>query len=305
MDLRQLGALVAIAEHGGFSAAARALHTVQSNISTHIARLERELGVVLVDRSTGRLTEEGEAVVGRARRVQAELDALAADVASVGREVSGSARIGVIGTTARWLTPRLLEAMTARHPQVHVVVVDATTTSLLPQLDSGRLDLAVVALPVHHPDIDTALLFEEALVVVAPPGHPLYGEEETSLTGLAEHELLLEPPGTAFRDDLDRQAEALGLTLRTKAEVDGMRLVASLAFEGFGAAVLPASAVPRWYPGDFSRVPITDVVGRSVGLARRRRGLLSAPARALREVLHEVISEQAPLQPGISLPPET
>lgn len=302
MDLRQLGALVAIDEHGGFSAAARALHTVQSNVSTHVARLERELGVVLVDRSTGRLTDEGQAVVGRARRVQAELDALVADVASVGDEVSGSARIGIIGTTARWLTARLLEAMAVRHPRVHVVVVDATTTSLVPQLDSGRLDLAVVALPVHESDIETVLLFEEALVVVAPSGHPLYGAEQVTLKELTLHDVLLEPPGTAFRDDLERQAEAMGVTLRTKAEVDGMRLLASLAFEGFGAAVLPASAVPRWYPGDFTTAPITDVVGRSVGLARRRRGMPSAPARAAREVLHDVVAEQAPLQPGISLP---
>ena len=302
MDLRQLGALVAIADHGGFSAAARALHTVQSNVSTHVARLERELGVVLVDRTTGRLTEEGEAVVGRARRVQAELDALVADVASVGREVSGPARIGIIGTTARWLTSSLLEAMAHCHPRVHVVVVDATTTSLLPQLDSGRLDLAVVALPVHDSDIETETLFEEALVVVAPPSHPLYGLERISVHELADCELLLEPPGTAFRDDLDRQANALGLTLKTKAEVDGMRLVASLAFEGYGAAVLPASAVPRWYPGDFTTVTVEGVVGRTVGLARRRRGLPSAPARALREVLVDVIREEAPQQPGISLP---
>ena len=302
MDLRQLGALVAIADHGGFSAAARALHTVQSNVSTHVARLERELGVVLVDRTTGKLTEEGEAVVGRARRVQAELDALVADVASLGREVSGAARIGIIGTTARWLTSSLLEAMAERHPHVHVVVVDATTTSLLPQLDSGRLDIAVVALPVHEADIETETLFEEALVVVAPPSHPLYGLERISVHELADCELLLEPPGTAFRDDLDRQARALGLELKTKAEVDGMRLVASLAFEGFGAAVLPASAVPRWYPGDFTTVTVEGVVGRTVGLARRRRGLLSAPARALREVLLGVICDQAPQQPGISLP---
>jgi DNA-binding transcriptional LysR family regulator len=303
MDLRQLSALVAIADHGGFSAAARALHTVQSNISTHVARLERELGVLLVDRSTGHLTDEGAAVVGRARLVQAELDALVADVASVGREVSGSARIGIIGTTARWLTATFLEAMAQRHPSVHVVVVDATTTSLLPQLDSGRLDLAVVALPVHEADIDTETLFEEALVVVAPPAHPLYGLERISITELADCELLLEPPGTAFRDDLDRQAEALGLELRTKAEVDGMRLVASLAFEGFGAAVLPASAVPRRMPGDYTIVTVDGVVGRTVGLARRRRGVPSAPARAMREVLRDVIEQQAPLQPGITLPP--
>jgi DNA-binding transcriptional LysR family regulator len=68
MDLRQLAALTAVADHRSFSAAARALHTVQSNISTHVARLERELGTALVERSTGELTEAGELVVARAVR---------------------------------------------------------------------------------------------------------------------------------------------------------------------------------------------------------------------------------------------
>ncbi len=75
MDLRQLAALVAIADHGSFSAAAKALFTVQSNVSGHIARLERELGATLVDRQRGGLTDEGVLVVEHARRIQRELDA--------------------------------------------------------------------------------------------------------------------------------------------------------------------------------------------------------------------------------------
>ncbi|MEY2454324.1 MAG: hypothetical protein QOD92_3898 [Acidimicrobiaceae bacterium] len=304
MDLRQLGALVAVADHRSFSAAARALHTVQSNVSTHIARLERELGVTLVDRATGTLTAEGEAVVGRARRIQLELEALVADVAAVNSEITGVARIGVIGTTARWLVPPLLEAMAAEYPRVRVVVVDATTTSLLPQVHSGQLDLSVLALPVHDPDVDSDLLFEEELLVIAPLDHPLAAEDRVSLAQLAEHDLLLEPPGTAFRDDLDAQASEAGVTLTTKAEVDGMRLVASLAFEGFGAAVLPASAAPR-VDGGTSRtwkvVRVDGLTRRSVGLVRRRRGLPSAPARALTEVLRRTIAAEAEHQPGIHL----
>ena len=110
MDLRQLTVLVAVAEAGSFSAAARALHTVQSNVSTHVARLERELGVTLVDRASGALTEEGEVVVGRARHIQAELEALSADVAALRDEVTGTVRLGCIGTSARWLVPLVLEA---------------------------------------------------------------------------------------------------------------------------------------------------------------------------------------------------
>ena len=128
MDLRQLRALVAVADHASFSAAARSLHTVQSNVSTHIARLERELGVILVERSTGKLTVEGEAVVERARRIEAELQAIDADLASNAGEVRGVVRMGVIGTTARWLVPALLRELSARYPRVQLIVIDATTT---------------------------------------------------------------------------------------------------------------------------------------------------------------------------------
>jgi LysR family hydrogen peroxide-inducible transcriptional activator len=301
MDLRQLAALVAIADHRSFSAAARSLHTVQSNVSTHVARLERELGAVLVDRSTGSLTPEGEAVVERARRIHLELDAIVTDVAALRHEVRGVVRMGVIGTTARWLVPRLLQAMADRYPKVHVVVVDATTTSLLPQAAAGRLDLAVIALPAADPDVETEPLFEEELLLVAPIGHPLAAKPRVSLRQLAAHPLLMEPRGTAFRDDLDAQAERVGVTLEPQAEVDGMRLLASLAFEGFGPAVLPASAVPYWLDDErWRRVAVQGLAGRQVGLAWRRRGLPSAATRAAREVLVDVIDAEAPAQPGIA-----
>ena len=100
---------------------------------------------------------------------------------------------------------------------------------------------------------------------------------------LADHELLLEPAGTAFRDELDREVAAAGIELRAKAEVDGLRLIATLAFQGFGAAIVPATAAPDWLEGSWRRVPVDGLARRSVGLARRSRGLLPAPARALRE----------------------
>jgi DNA-binding transcriptional LysR family regulator len=293
MDLRQLAALVAIDEVGTFSAAAARLHTVQSNVSTHIARLERELGAVLVDRSTGRLTQEGLAVVARARRVQSELDALVADVTSMRDEVAGHVRLGVLGTTGRWLLPPLLAAMARRHPKVRVGVLEGNTTSLLPQLLAGALDLAVVNLPVDDHDVVVEALFEEDLVVVAPSGHPLAELDLVGLDELAAHELLLPPPGTSIRVELDRAARAAGLGLRAKAELDGLRLIASLAFEGFGAAVLPATAIPRWLDGDWRLVPIHGVGRRKVSIARRRAGLLSAPARALLQAVTEVVAERA------------
>lgn len=301
MDLRQLSVLVAVAEAGSFSAAARTLHTVQSNVSTHVARLERELGTALVDRASGELTEEGLAVVSRARHIQAELEALASDVAALRDEVSGTARLGCIGTSARWLVPLVLEAMTRAHPRVHVIVVDATTTSLVPRLLADELDLAVVNLPVTHPDVVIESLFQEDRILLAPMGHPLADRTRVSLVDLAGYELLLEPSGTAFRDELDREAAAAGVELRAKAEVDGLRLIATLAFEGFGAAIVPATAAPAWLKGSWSLVPIDGLERRSVGLARRQRGLLSAPARALHEAVTTVVASDGEGFPGVHL----
>jgi LysR family hydrogen peroxide-inducible transcriptional activator len=291
MDLRQLAALVAVAEAGSFSGAARRLHTVQSNVSTHVARLEQELGATLVDRTSGSLTDEGNAVAARARRIRHELDALRADVAALLHEVSGTVRLGCIGTVGRWLVPRLLELVHERHPKVHIVVVDATTTSLLPQLQSHALDLAVVNLPVADPDVATVPLFDEDRILVVPVDHPLAGDERVSLPMLAEHELLLEPRGTAFRDELDQEASRTGVVLRALAEVDGLRLVASLAFEGFGAAILPSTAVPDWAEGGpWRRVAVEGLAPRRVGLAHSRRARLSAPSRVVRDTIKEVVT---------------
>src|SRR5208282_1544146 len=149
MDLRQLSAIVGIADNGSFSAAADALSTVQSNVSAHVKKLERELGCELVDRASGRLTEAGELVVARSRRVQAELDAMLSDVVALTREVAGSVRIGMIGTTARWLVPQLLRATPERYPHLHLVFVETPITRLDSQLATGQVDIAVVDLPTE------------------------------------------------------------------------------------------------------------------------------------------------------------
>lgn len=299
MDLRQLTALVAIADHGSFSAAARALYTVQSNVSGHIARLEKELGVTLVDRQRGGLTDDGLAVVERARRVIHELEDIAADMASRGDAVTGEARLGSIGTTARWLLPQLLTQVERTHPGVHVTVHEGNTTALVPRVLSGLLDAAVVHLPVDEADLTVTPLFAEDLVVLAHTRHPLAQHGSIGLAELAATPLLLPPTGTVLRRVIDRAAVAAGSQLVAQAEIDGVRLLASLAFEGYGASIVPSTAIPRWLKGDFRRIIVPELPRRVVGWVQRRRPAPSAPTRALGEVLRDVIDKQGPKQPGV------
>ena len=302
MEIRQLQALLAVAEHGSFSAAADALATVQSNVSAHIARLEREVGATLVDRHAGRLTEEGAAVAARAERIAYELEALRADISALRDDVTGTARFGVIGTTARWLVPLVLQAMEKRHPKVELVVVEATSTSLEPQLASGRLDLAVVNLPLPAGDLVTEPLFDEDLVLCVPSQHELASRDAVQLSELAGIPLLLPPSGVGFRDEINVAAAASGVELTTKAELDGIRLIASLAMGGFGPAILPATAIPTWLQGDWSVVPVSDLPPRRVGLAQRRRGLPSPAARALLDVIREAVVPGPDVPLGVNEP---
>ena len=299
MDLRQLTTLVAIADHGSFSAAARALYTVQSNVSGHISRLERELGVVLIDRQRGGLTDEGVIVVDKARRVLHELDGIAAEMASRGDEVRGDSRLGVIGTTARWLLPQLLGQVSRQHPGVHLTIHEGNTTSLVPRVVSQHLDAAIVHLPVDDPEVEVEPLFAEDLLLLVHTRHHLADYDSITLAELATEPIMLPPLGTALRRVIDRAAAGVGVELQPQVEIDGVRLLTSLAFEGFGAAIVPATAVPRWLRGDFKRVAVPEMPRRVVAWVQRRRPTLSAPSRALAAVLRDVVATQGAKQPGV------
>ena len=227
MDLRQLNHLLAVVEHQSFSGAARALHTVQSNVSTHVARLERELGSELIDRRSMTPTSEGLAVIERARRIRGEIQAIEDDIVSMRQEVAGSVRIGCIGTTARWVATPLLERLGSDYPALHQILIEGSTASLVAAVLTGEIDMAVVDTPIVEPGLETVTLFDEERIVVAPRRHPLAERSSVSLEELVLHRIMVPPKGTTFRDALDQELATADLHLQAAAEVDGLWLLAS------------------------------------------------------------------------------
>jgi len=307
MDLKQLEALVGIADHGSFSAAASALGTVQSNISGRIARLESELDATLVDRARGELTLDGELVAARARRVLSELESLVTDVLSAHAEVAGTVRVGMIGTTGRWLIPRTFAALRDRYPRIVLRVTEGTTTTLEPQLLLGQLDFAILTLPVQAPELAVTPLFEEKLVLVVPTDHPLSlaypaGSELLPISVLADLEMLLPLPGTALREEIDEALGDAASSLTPALELDGLRTLASLVFDGYGPGIMPATAVPEHMRSSFRLLDIEGLPRRTVGLVARRHGLPSAPSRAVREIVLDVTGDVDGLPSGIAAP---
>jgi DNA-binding transcriptional LysR family regulator len=299
VELKHLQALLGIADTGSFSAAAATIGTVQSNVSAHIARLERELDVQLVDRSSGLLTDEGEVVAGRARRVMNELSDMVADVTALRQEVVGTVRLGMIGTTGRWLVPQLFDLLRIRHPHIHLNVAEGSSAQLELQLASGQLDLAVVTIPLSGDEVVVAHLFDEDLGLVVLRDHPLGKETSLPLARLADMELLLPAPGTALRAEIDSAVVPARVELRPAMELDGVRMIAALTFDGYGPAVLPATVVPGHLRELFAVIPIDGLPRRRVGVAQRRRGLPSAPVRAVIDVLGSVVSDPLSMPEGI------
>jgi DNA-binding transcriptional LysR family regulator len=272
---------------------------VPSNVSTHLKKLEHELGTTLVDRANGELTPAGELVAARARRVRAELDAALSDVLALQHDVAGTVRIGIIGTTARWLVPNLLDVVPDRYPRLRLVFVESTTTALESQLATGQVDIAILNLPHASTELVLTPLFEEELLLVTALDHPLASAEEISVVELDQMPILLPYEGTAFRAELDQAAAPLGVTLVPRAEVDGTRLIASLTFEGYGPAILPATAVPRYLSDRWAVVRITEIPPRLVGVAQRARSVPSAPVQAVLDLLTEIVFNPTLIPDGL------
>ena len=303
MEIRQLEALIGIADHGTFSSAADVLGTVQSNISNRIARLEDELGTELVNRSTGLLSESGEIVVRRARRILSELSAIASDVSELNADIRGEVVLGMIGTAGRWIVPLLLDALRTNYPKIALRIIEGSNSVLEPQLVHGRLDLAVLAWPVDAPELTEIDLFTEDLVVIVDKNHPLaQGDGPVSFATLARYELLLPLRGTPIRREIDEASHAQGIDLVPLIELDGIRTIASLTFDGHGPSILPATMLSTHLRDKFVGVHIDQIAKRRVVLANRRFGFPAAPVRAIHALLLDVVRNTPNIPDGVYLP---
>jgi DNA-binding transcriptional LysR family regulator len=183
MELRQLRYLVALADERHFTRAAARLHIAQPALSQQVKRLEDEIGVALVDRTTRHvaLTPAGELLVARARRALSEVDAAAAELADLAGVRTGHVVIGAMRSTGRFDLSALLAAFHARHPGIELLVREEPSEVMLQRLHADTLDVAFLAVNTLDagPDIQLHPLWDEPLVALLAPGHPLAGSGST------------------------------------------------------------------------------------------------------------------------------
>ncbi|WP_043618694.1 LysR family transcriptional regulator [Nonomuraea candida] len=194
MELRQLQYFVAVAEEGGFSRAAERLHIVQAAISQQIARLERELGVTLFDRSTRqvRLSNAGELLLPEARAVLAATHRIRQAAADIVAGEKGVLHLGTVQGPGDRIH-RLLSELAAIAPGLQVRLHRLSLVERLAAVQSGELDAAFVRALTRAPQVELLPLWSDPLLVALPASHPLAAEPVLRVEQLADLPLRLAP----------------------------------------------------------------------------------------------------------------
>ncbi|MCC8455654.1 LysR family transcriptional regulator [Streptomyces rochei] len=251
MDLRQMEVIVAVADTGGFTAAARRLHVVQSAVSGTVRSLERELGTPLFDRTTHRvaLTPAGEAFVPAARATLRAAELARDAVEAVKGQLHGRITVGTMQGVWAGLH-HALAALRTEHPGVVVQLRQAAVADIRQALREGTVDLAVVALDRQQQrGLITRLLSREEMVVVASPCRELPGttpDNEVDLADVAQVPLVDFSPGWAIRYAVDRAFRAAGVEHTTTFEVNDIVAAAELVRNDLGVCIMPRSIADRF-----------------------------------------------------------
>lgn len=244
ITLKQLRYFEALARHGHFGRAAEDCAISQPALSMQIKELEEVLGAALFERSARQvsLTGFGEEAVKRARKILRSADELG-DLARASKgKLEGRLRIGVIPTIAPYLLPQVISRLTALYPGLDIHIRETVTPKLVQELIDGRLDTAILALPVSEPGLTEAPLFEENFVLVRP------GTEANlpvpSADSLREMRLLLLEEGHCFRDQALSFCNIQTGKPREVLDASSLSTLVQMVNAGMGVTFIPEMAVP-------------------------------------------------------------
>src|SRR5882757_5696394 len=287
MELRHLEYFVAVADELSFSRGARRVHVVQSAVSTAVAKLERELDILLLDRSKPRvgLTPAGAAFLAEARATLNAARRAKESVIEFHGQLSGSVDVGTMMSSGPIDLPEALGRFHRAHPLVSVRLRQNVSGSSghLAAIADGSLDIALVAVPGGPPaSVMLRLLAEEPLVFLCWPDHPLAGPDPVELTRLAGEVFIRFAAGWGIRHRIDRALADAGIDPVSPYEVADYATAAGLIHHRLGTTLIPRTAAAQ-FP-ELRAVPVTPAPTWQVSLATAA-GRLSPAVAALADTL--------------------
>ena len=248
MEIRQLKAFLAIAEAKTFTAGARRVNVTQAAISMQIRQLEEEVGLQLFTRTPRRviLTEAGEYLLERARKILREHDSALAEIAEVAGAELGRLRIGsASGTFAMHQLPWILHRLKEKFPNSDLTVSSGTSQKLVDRMMHGEIDMAFVSLPVDNANITTESIFSDEIVAIGHPKHPLRNDKYISAAALAGEDLILGEQGGNTRRMIDEFFNAANVKPNITMELSRQEAINLMVENNLGVGMAGAKSVAR------------------------------------------------------------
>lgn len=294
--MRHLRYFDALAQQGHFGRAAEACGISQPALSLQIQELEAILGAPLVERGARqiRLTTLGETFAERVRDILRSVEELGDLARASFSPLAGRLRIGVIPTVAPYMLPRVIKELTERYPSLDVRPREAVTQKLIADLAEGRIDAAIVALPISEPSLAEYALFEEEFVLVRPQedaGKPVPSSEK-----LKEMRLLLLEEGHCFRDQALSFCNLSPSVARDMMEGSSLSTLVQMVGAGIGVTLIPQMAAP--VETRSAAVSIARLAeprpSRAIGMVWRRTNPLSGQLAHIAERVREIVVDEPP-----------
>jgi LysR family hydrogen peroxide-inducible transcriptional activator len=247
LDPKQLGYFLSVVREGSFVKAAVERDIAQPSLSQQIKKLEDELGAPLFDRlgRSVKLTPYGKALVPHAEAVVRQIEEARQAIEALRSPTAGSIRVGVLPTILPYAMVAPFAAFQEQNPAVRLEIVENTTERLIEALRLGALDLAILALPLKHPEIVFSELLREPLLAALPPGHPLASESSVAICQLSGERMILLREGHCLRNDVLTTCTRANVEFTQVFESDQLGSIFAMVAAGFGISLVPALAAPQ------------------------------------------------------------
>lgn len=281
-DIRQLRAVIAVAEFGSFTRAASALHLSQPALTVQVRTLEQALGLPLFDRNTRSVspTRAGRELIPELRRLLTGLDGALAQARQSAQIARGIVRIAVLPSAASGILPDVIASFRSSHPAIDFVLRDVIASEVVALTVSEEVDLGITGGIVGTTELDVLLEGTDRMHAVFPAGHPLDRDPRLTLAAVGQYPLILMSRATSVRAVVDAAIAASGLQAQVAAEATYMSTAVGMVRAGLGVAILPETAMEIGaLPTIRSALIEGPVLARPVSVVKRR-GRTLPPASA-------------------------
>jgi len=294
MDLKQLKALVTIAETANMTRAADVLNIVQPALSRQIRMLEDELGAILFER--GRqgmiLNEEGKTFLEYARRILHEVEKAKAEIRPSSGAVSGIVNVGLLPSTSDLLSSMLLRQLQQQYPQIRITITAGYAGHLQEWLEVGEIDVALLYSAKLSASLNVQPLVEEKLWFVGLPGNGLRSGKPVTLDSMADRPIILPSRPHGLRILVDQVSQENNLQLNVVAETNSMSVQKRLVLDGHGYTILPSIAIAQELAqGCLEAAPLANAgLTRTIVMARSRDRNMTMSVKCVMQTLSGCIS---------------